>query len=158
MAFIFISDPSDKVLFYIQFTGINPREKTMKKSHLPYYKFTPDGITVYPQNKDVNYDKINKDSNAIQHQAIDIFKELKEWSHQDYNETSQSEHTEDYNGFRIEIRFSCFCHIYEDPECGLQFFIITPNNRYFTNSCIYSDIINACNDAYTAIDNGEIPE
>ena len=138
------------------------------------YSHTKEGIIFYPENinadKKALYEKMfNGDKKARQrlmsedktpghYQILDIFRKIKEWKYEDYDETGNPEHTEDYNGFRIEVRFSCQCDIYENAECGLKFFVITANNRYFTNSYLYHNQISACNNAYEAIDNGEIPE
>ena len=91
----------------------------------------------------------------------DTFKEFREWEHKDYAETCDPELTKTYNGFAVEVRFSCTCDIYEDATCGLKLFIITSKSgspRYFTDSCIYPNETSAFNAATEAIDNREIPE
>ena len=87
-----------------------------------------------------------------------IFRKLHQWEVRSYEETCEPSHTEQYNGFTIEIRFSCQCHEVDDPVCGDKFFIITDDGRIYANSYVYFREHKALNDAYAAIDNGEVPD
>ena len=45
-----------------------------------------------------------------------------EWEHKDYDEAGNSELTETYNRFTVEVRFHCTCYTTDDPICGLKYF------------------------------------
>lgn len=89
----------------------------------------------------------------------DPSKKIREWKREYYEETCNPETTEEYNGFTVEVRFSCQCHEVDDPVCGNKFFVITPNGKIYTDGYIYyGGDHKALNAAFEAIDNGEIPD
>ena len=116
------------------------------------YKYFPHYVMYIPDNLDQQ-----KKVQPIEDTGL----KLMEWEHKDYDEAGNSELTETYNGFTVEVRFHCTCYTSDDPICGLKYFIITSEEdtpRYFTDSYIYPDTNSAFNAATEIIDNGEVPE
>ena len=118
----------------------------MKKTG--YYEAGPHGITFHPYEKKKNMQPLP-----------DPFKKIREWKREYYEETCNPDVTEQYNGFTVEVRFSCQCHEVDDPVCGNKFFVLTPEGKIYTDGYIYyGGNDKALNAAYEAIDNGKIPE
>ena len=88
----------------------------------------------------------------------DKYRKLREWDREVYEKTHDPAHTEFYNGFTIEIRLCTGVIMNEQHLYGHKFFIITPDNKIYTNGYAYLDSEHILNEAYNHIDNGEVPE